>query len=310
MNVADICPVGALTTKDFRFKIRVWFLDDVKSVCTGCARGCNIYASRSSNKIYRYLPRRNDAVNDTWICDEGRMSYKETVENRLTSPRYRGRETGYSRALGEAAELLRRALADGGGIVGVASPQLTNEDLLVLRELLEATDAWPGRFAVPRGDSDEILIHAEKAPNAAGAREIGFSDNTGPVGPARVALVFGHELGPDRFEGVDHVILIDTHDSELAKDATVVLPARVAQEREGSFVNAGRRVQRFAPVVEPRFEAWSAGKLIGHLAAAAGISGVDASFDAKAVAKRLGERVPAFAGMDLATLPDEGRELA
>ena len=77
MNVADICPVGALTTKDFRFKIRVWFLDDVPGVCTGCANGCNVHLGVANNKVYRYVPRRNDAVNDTWICDEGRMSYKE-----------------------------------------------------------------------------------------------------------------------------------------------------------------------------------------------------------------------------------------
>jgi NADH-quinone oxidoreductase subunit G len=76
MNVADICPVGALTTKDFRFKVRVWFLDDEPGVCTGCSNGCNVHLGVANNKVYRYVPRRNDAVNDTWICDEGRLSYK------------------------------------------------------------------------------------------------------------------------------------------------------------------------------------------------------------------------------------------
>ena len=72
MNVADICPVGALTTKDFRFKIRVWFLEDAPGVCTGCSNGCNVYLGVANNKVYRYVPRRNDAVNETWLCDEGR----------------------------------------------------------------------------------------------------------------------------------------------------------------------------------------------------------------------------------------------
>ncbi len=76
MNVADICPVGALTTKDFRFKIRVWFLEDVPGVCTGCANGCNVHLGVANNRVYRYAPRRNDAVNETWLCDEGRLSYK------------------------------------------------------------------------------------------------------------------------------------------------------------------------------------------------------------------------------------------
>ncbi|UCE87655.1 MAG: (2Fe-2S)-binding protein, partial [Deltaproteobacteria bacterium] len=77
MNVADICPVGALTTRDFRFKIRVWFLEDVPGICTGCANGCNVHMGVANNKVYRYVPRRNDDVNETWLCDAGRMSYKE-----------------------------------------------------------------------------------------------------------------------------------------------------------------------------------------------------------------------------------------
>jgi NADH-quinone oxidoreductase subunit G len=77
MNVADICPVGALTTRDFRFKIRVWFLEDVPGVCTRCAKGCNVHLGVANNKVQRYVPRRNDAVNETWICDVGRLSYHE-----------------------------------------------------------------------------------------------------------------------------------------------------------------------------------------------------------------------------------------
>jgi NADH-quinone oxidoreductase subunit G len=69
MNVADICPVGALTTKDFRFKIRVWFLEEAPGICTGCSNGCNVFLGVANNKVYRYVPRRTDAVNDTWICD-------------------------------------------------------------------------------------------------------------------------------------------------------------------------------------------------------------------------------------------------
>jgi NADH-quinone oxidoreductase subunit G len=91
MNVADICPVGALTTKDFRFKIRVWFLEDVEGVCTGCARGCNVYAGVANNRVYRYVPRRNDAVNQTWMCDEGRLTYKRIgADDRIDQPAVRG----------------------------------------------------------------------------------------------------------------------------------------------------------------------------------------------------------------------------
>src|SRR5215203_1192217 len=76
LNTVDICPVGALTSKDFRFKMRVWFLKETKSVCTSCATGCNIIVGSREEKIYRYEPRENDAVNSTWMCDYGRLNYK------------------------------------------------------------------------------------------------------------------------------------------------------------------------------------------------------------------------------------------
>ena len=87
MNVVDICPVGALTSKDFRFKQRVWFLKTVNSICHGCAKGCNIYIDHNKMKykddvVYRFRPRRNDEVNGFFMCDEGRLSYKALQENR------------------------------------------------------------------------------------------------------------------------------------------------------------------------------------------------------------------------------------
>src|SRR3990172_12598230 len=144
MNVADICPVGALTTKDFRFKIRVWFLEDVPGICTGCSRGCNVHLGVANNKVYRYVPRRNDAVNGTWICDEGRLSYKRIAGGRLRHASLRVergvREVAYSEAVAEAAARLRRVLdAKGpGAVAALASPHATNEDLFVLRRLLVA----------------------------------------------------------------------------------------------------------------------------------------------------------------------------
>ena len=76
LNTVDICPVGALTSKDFRFQMRVWFLKETKSVCTSCATGCNIVVGSREEKIYRYEPRENDAVNSSWMCDYGRLNYK------------------------------------------------------------------------------------------------------------------------------------------------------------------------------------------------------------------------------------------
>ena len=308
MNVADICPVGALTTKDFRFKIRVWFLDDVDTVCNQCSNGCNMSAGRSQNKIYRYVPRRNDAVNDTWICDHGRLSYKLLTEGRLEDARVKGRARSYRDVVAEAGAALRVAHGAGGRIVGVASPFTPNEDLFAFRELLQALDAWPGRFSVARGESDDILIKEEKAPNAAGARALGFEETDAPLGAADVALVLGHAEAASLKE-VGKVLLIDTHDSELARRAHVALPARTFAEREGTFTNHARRVQRFAPVVEPAFEAWAEGEVLRQIADAAGLDGWGGLFSPRDASKRLADAVPAFAGCDLVAIGAQGREL-
>jgi NADH-quinone oxidoreductase subunit G len=271
MNVADICPVGALTTRDFRFKIRVWFTDDVESVCNQCSRGCNIVASRSNNKIYRFVPRRNDAVNDTWMCDHGRMSYKKNSNGRLASPRVDGREASYTDAVKRAAELVRATRDGGGKIVGVASVFASNADLEAFRDLLARLGAGPARFSVPRGESDAILIEAEKAPNAAGCRALGMVESNEQLGRAELALVLGHTLTAEVFGDVKNIVLIDTHESALSARATVALPARTFLEKTGSFTNSRGLVQPFSAVVEPAFEAWSEADALAQIAAAAGI---------------------------------------
>lgn len=111
MNVVDICPVGALTSKDFRFKQRVWFLKTVNSVCHGCAKGCNIYIDHNKMKyqddvIYRFRPRRNDDVNGFFMCDEGRLSYKELQENRQKKMLLKNREVSETEAVEEIQRLL------------------------------------------------------------------------------------------------------------------------------------------------------------------------------------------------------------
>src|SRR5262249_24970186 len=204
MNVADICPVGALTTRDFRFKIRVWFLEDVPGVCTGCANGCNVYLGVANNRVYRYVPRRNDAVNQTWICDEGRLSYKEIEAGRLRSAAVRGergaREVPVAEALADAAARLRAGLdPKGPGAIGVlASPHATNEDLAVLRRLADALGVESRGVSVPRGREDPLLIKAEKAANAEGARRQGFGPAAAVFervrrGAVEALLVLGHD---------------------------------------------------------------------------------------------------------------------
>ncbi|MFM8411771.1 MAG: 2Fe-2S iron-sulfur cluster-binding protein, partial [Alphaproteobacteria bacterium] len=120
INTADICPVGALLSSDFHHKRRVWFLEDTESVCPSCSNGCNVRISTFRNEIQRLLPRRNDEVNDTWMCDHGRLRYAFVHdETRLRAPAIANRPNGgavptVDEAIAAAAAALRAAIATYG----------------------------------------------------------------------------------------------------------------------------------------------------------------------------------------------------
>ncbi len=302
MNVADICPVGALTTKDFRFKIRVWFLQDVPGICTGCSNGCNVHIGVANNKAYRYVPRRNDAVNQTWICDEGRLSYKQIEAGRVRHAGVRTdgvlREVDHETAIAEAAARLARVLeSKGPGAVGaLASPHATNEDLQVLKQLLDALRIETRGFAVVRGREDALLVKAEKAANAEGARRLGFGEADAVIdrvrqGAVEALLVLGHDaLGsgalasPEELAPLSTLVLLDSHQSGLQRAADVVVPVRVAAEKRGTLTNAAGIVQEVRPAVEPAFEAWSEAEVLWRLGALLGAPGFAGRFDPAAVA--------------------------
>jgi NADH-quinone oxidoreductase subunit G len=309
MNVADICPVGALTTKDFRFKIRVWFLEDVPGICTGCSNGCNVHIGVANNKAQRYVPRRNDDVNDTWICDAGRMSYQRVASgDRLSEAQVRGEKglesVGIAAALEEAARRLRAVLDSrgAGSVVALASPHAGNEDLHTFWRFCQALGVSDPGVAVVRGASDDLLIKAEKAANAEGARRIGFG---------------GHDLldesfraGPEALAGLDTLIVLDTHQSTLLRVAHVLLPVRHAAEKHATLTNHAGRVQRVQPAVEPAWDAWTDGEVIAKLGALLGLDGFTDAYDVHVASKALCEALPAFAGAQLDSLGDQGRPLA
>jgi len=329
MNVADICPVGALTTKDFRFKIRVWFLEDVPGICTGCSAGCNVHLGVANNRVYRYVPRRNDDVNDTWICDKGRMSYREIGSaDRLKRCAIRsddGRlETSNLASAVEttAARLAKLVESKGAGVIaGIASPPATNEDLFTFRRFLSALGSETSGVAVISGDSDDILVREEKAANAVGARAIGFADAKTVVdriasGGVDAVVILGHDAlhenllgGAEPLAGLDTVIVLDTHVSKLEHVAHVMFPVRHAAEKHGTLVNADGRVQRVHPAVEPAWEAYGDGEVLSPIGAAMGLDGFDGRFDVREASRDLARVNPAFAGIDLDSVGDGGRAL-
>ena len=330
MNVADICPVGALTTRDFRFKIRVWFLEDVPGVCTRCAKGCNVDLGVANNKVQRYVPRRNDAVNETWICDAGRMSYHEIgAPDRLKHGLVRGalgvpEVASLDAAIEEAASRLSRLRESGGAatIAVLASPHATNEDLFVLRRFCDALGVETTGVATVRGAADGFLIEAEKAANAAGARVLGFPDADALVerirnGEVAGLVAWGHDVlgasglgGVESLAGLDTLIVLDTHHSELQRVAHVMIPVRHAAEKFGTLTNSAGRVQRVRPAVEPAWEARAEGSVIAQLGAALGLEGFDGRFEPREVSRELAASHPAFAGLDWDSVGGGGRPIA
>src|SRR5271167_4405050 len=178
LNTVDICPVGALTSRDFRFQMRVWFLKETRSLCTSCARGCNIVIGSREDRIFRYEPRENAGVNLCWMCDYGRLNYKWIGRpDRLTE--LRNAKTGSSNPPPTRAEVLEeiadrlKSAAPGSSAI-IASARQSNEELYLLGKLARKLGALTD--SVPRaGQSDKLLLMADRNPNSEGARRAGIA---------------------------------------------------------------------------------------------------------------------------------------
>jgi NADH-quinone oxidoreductase subunit G len=287
-NVVDICPVGALTSADFRFRGRVWFMSSARSICTGCARGCNTFLDYLNDTTYRYRPRENEAVNQEWMCDDGRTSFKYVNAPRVLVAREGRGATGQVAARAVATARAAQALAAAGkaGTLGVLlSPVASLEDLLaackVAKEGLGATAVYAGGRA--DGWQDDFLKRADQNPNRKGlelaARAFGLAVNpfaqlAADVQGGRVKALWavGTEV-PDaatmaRVEPALEVLVVQAvNEDALAKSATILLPASPHSEADGTFVNFEGRAQRFELAYYPRGESrphWALAAEIGR----------------------------------------------
>ncbi len=273
-NVVDLCPVGALLNRDFRFRARSWFLSTVASVCTGCSRGCNTYVDFMGQDVYRYRPRENDAINQSWMCDQGRLSYKPLNLARVQAPSL-GRAD--DRREVTAAEALLRATAQLKAMAGTAelavlvSPSCSNEDLLA--GLTFAKDALGVRHLYvggrPDGAADALLMRADKNPNRKGLAWVsaGLGLSLEPfaallkavqAGTVKALYVLGAEVPVDEAEAartlaqVEFIAVQATNVTPLTETADVVLPTATHVEDEGSFVQEDGVVQRVRRAFPPR----------------------------------------------------------
>lgn len=301
-----VCPVGALTSRDFRFKARVWFLRTAESVCDGCARGCAAHADFDPRKgqIERLRPRDDERVNQYWMCDDGMLSYHAQREDRIESATIgRGPERRFvsnSEAITEAAALIRDI--DAGRLAIVLSAVHSTEDNLAMAALASALGGRLFLAARPDWEGDDILRRDDHNPNrkgallAAGVSELpdltalGAAINEGSIRGV-VALGAAASLdieASDALKGVP-LISLNTHISELAALADIVLPAAMHFEAEGSFVNFEGFIREFERVVTPQPAVRPAVELVAALALAAGID--LASLDHRSLRARAREMI-------------------
>jgi NADH-quinone oxidoreductase subunit G len=323
LNTVDICPVGALTSTDFRFKMRVWFLKETKSICTSCATGCNTIIGTREDIIYRQTPRENDAVNSCWMCDYGRLNftYLES-EKRLLQPRIFSNGklivADWKTTIADAALQLR--YFSGWEIAIVASGRMTNEELWLTAQIAKLLGIqWID--IVPRhGPADKILLSEDRNPNANGARLIlGLASDPGTKLPAIVEAVksgqvkalvalgekptaFG--ISGEPLSQLPAFIIMDILSNETTECATAVLPGFGFAEKRGSMINGEGRLQRLNRAIRGPGNSrddWEILRdLLQALGGGNGISSIEDVF------RQMSDSVPALAGLSLSKIGDLG----
>jgi len=339
-NTVDICPVGALLDREFLFKQRVWFLKGTDTVCAGCSAGCSIRADINNERIYRLVPRQNPAVNDYWMCDDGRYGWGHVhSDSRLLFPLL-GQGQAEALALWEAAlarvvegfAAVREAHGEGA-VAGIASGHLTNEEQYLFGKLFKGVLKGGPVALRPKlsAEGDVVFksgftVRADKTPNTRGAREIlgalglpvlDASEIWKGIQEGRIqALYF---LGGDPAErlsetekaalgGVDFLVVQDILASELTRMAHVTLPGAAFIEKDGTFTNHAGHVQQIRRGLAPPGDARADWEILRDVANA--MDGGFAYADVREVWAELVGTVKAFAGMDLDRIGDRGAPLA
>ena len=281
-NVVDICPVGALTENDFRFKARVWYLSSAPTICNGCSQGCNVDLHyvldrphlNDGARVVRLKPRYNADVNEWWLCDEGRYGFGWLDRGRLDKvrgPLGDGSDANWDQALTTISTALRAKNEKSPQVGVIASAQLTNEELFLIREIFQNRLGALVSTAVPSkpGTSDDFLIKSDKNPNTAGATLLGLagSDTSGVMeiidaalaGDLDVLWVIEHDMvelfGKDTVQALsDRVglfIFSGTTQNSTVPFAHWVLPSAAYVEKDGTFVNCHGRIQRIGQAIPP-----------------------------------------------------------
>lgn len=271
MNVIDICPVGALTSPDFRFKSRVWDMSFNETICTGCSRGCNVKLGVRNNEILRVEPDANKYVNGYWMCDHGRLAvHKKINTERVLSPFYRlngeVKHSSWDEVVGFAADRLKKYKASEIMVVASGKSSLENNyALLKFAKSVLKTSNIDYVKRINESFKDDLLRTNDNNANATGLEEIGIKNGNSSVTIENLIANInnGHikalylmdedfDLKPEfisAFKKLDFLLIHAFNQSELTDIADVVFASSTFAESEGTFVNVSRRVQHFTPAL-------------------------------------------------------------
>ena len=342
-NIADICPVGALTSKDFRFRARPWELKPVPSVCTLCSKGCNTllgYHPRRT-EILRITARENQDVNQWWICDRGRGGFRGVHDpKRITAPTRRRGETVVTMSWNEVIPSIAGTLGTilkqhGPSAVGViGSAELTNEECFLTRSIfMDALGIVNLDFPLrpqPPVVYKKFTIEGDRNPNTRGARAIGIAPGSQGLGIAdmmraaaegKIRALFFLRGGPLEQFGDPAVVtqalrqaelsvVMDPMPSAVSERAQWVLPGVSFAEREGTYTNSHGRVQRARKAFTMRGDTREDWRILQDLGRALGAWQHTDDVGPESIFQRLALANGAFRGLTYTVVGDRGAPLA
>ncbi|PTY03477.1 NADH-quinone oxidoreductase subunit L [Verrucomicrobia bacterium LW23] len=326
LNTVDICPVGALTSKDFRFKMRVWFLRETPSVCTGCATGCNVTVGAREQTVYRLTPRENEDVNSLWMCDQGRLNigYFQGPD-RLTEPLVRvgGSQVGavWSNIY---PQIQHKMLGLKGEQVAIlASARATNEELFVIADVRRSLggDTVLADIVPRPGKSDGVLQNADRNPNSAGTRIFGLNYKGQNIAKIKEAIDAGkikalfcfHEdaveagIPAETLQKLDLLVLQHIVPGPTGALAHFVLAGAAWTEKRGSMINAAGRLQRLNKATACPGSAREDLEILLNLRTA--LTGGNSLHKVEEVFKAAASQYPIFEGLTFSRITDLGVQL-
>jgi NADH-quinone oxidoreductase subunit G len=268
---ADVCPVGALTVREFRFRKRAWKLQSTPSVCPGCSIGCNIFIQHHERVVYRFSPRENPRINATWLCDHGRFLAESLNEQDCLNPRQRVNGQLVRTTWGKALPALATELQAARSLRVVASASLSNEELYLAREIFGqnlgaeiVVPVFPGEQRRMKNGKHEWLTSTDAHPNSTGARWLGLTTVDGEglarflQGAANLTVILDPAAHPFlagkealQLLRAGTLIAFARTQHPVADLAGWLLPTPSLASNEGTYTSSTGVVQRFAPAFAP-----------------------------------------------------------